>query len=184
MKIVINYDLMDKIAEAKQGYSLKRCVKRTLGFMAFSSAIGIPDNLISGNISPDLWIELSAYLACHTSFTVALAWTFKNMSQEVARRTLKSLVSELRNHCIKCDEDSILDSKSYKTEYDFSFASSLPIIEQRKYLNVPVRDEYFGDKEVSLVQEHIIGSREYTLSLGEPKEQKVYSLKMKTMKGD
>lgn len=184
MKIVINYDLMDKIAEAKQGYSLNRCVKRTLGFMAFSSAIGIPDNLVSGNISPDLWIELSAYLACHTSFTVALAWTFKNMSQEVAQRTLKSLVSELRSKCIKCDEETILDTRKYKTEYDVSFNSVVPIVEQKKYLYVPVRDEYFGDKEISLVQEHIIGSREYTLSLGEAEEQKVYSLKMKTMKGE
>lgn len=184
MKIIINYDLMDKIAEAKQGYSLNRCVKRTLGFMSLSSAIGIPDNLVSGNISPDLWIELSAYLACHTSFTVALAWTFKNMSQEVAQRTLKSLVSELRNNCIRCDEETILDTRKYKTEYDFSLSSSLPVIEQKKYLYVPVRDEYFGDKEISLVQEHTIGTKEYALSLGEPKDQKVYSLKMETMKGD
>lgn len=184
MKIIINYDLMDKISEAKQGYSLNRCIKRTLGMTAFTSLIGAPDNLIMGNISPDLWIELSAYLACHTSFMVALAWTFKNMSQESAKKMLHYLVSDLQKHCVKTDEDSILDTKNYKTEYDFSFKSALPIIEQKKYLNVPVRDEYFGDKDISLVQEHIMGSREYILSLGEPKEQKVYSLKMKTMKGE
>lgn len=184
MKIIINYDLMDKIAEAKHGYSLNRCVKRTLGMLSISSLVGVPDNLISGNISPDLWIELSAYITCHTSFTVSLAWAFKNMTQESAQKMLGHLVSELRNNYIKTDEEAILEAHKYKTEYDVSFPSVVPIVEQRKYLSIPVRDEYFGDKEISLVQEHIVGTREYALSLGEPKEQKVYSLKMKTMKGE
>ncbi|MBQ2909425.1 MAG: hypothetical protein IJE53_01300 [Bacilli bacterium] len=184
MKIIINYDLMDKIAEAKQGYSLKRCVKRTLGMASVTALIGVPDNLINGNISPDLWIELSAYLMCHTSFTATLAWAFQNMTKESAQRMLSSLILELRSKCIKTDEEAILDTRKYKTEYDVSFASAIPTIEQRKYLNIPVRDEYFGDKEISMIQEHIVGSKEYVLSLGEPKEQKVYSLKMKTMKGE
>ena len=32
MKLRINYDLVDKVSEAKQGYSLKRCVKRVFAF--------------------------------------------------------------------------------------------------------------------------------------------------------
>lgn len=184
MKIIINYDLMDKIAEAKKGYSLKRCVKRTLGMASISALIGTPDNLINGNISPELWIELSAYLMCHTSFTTALALAFQNMTKESAQGILSSLVSELRGNCIRTDEEAILDTKKYKTEYDISFTAAIPTLEQRKYLNIPVKDEYFGDKDISMVQEHIIGTREYVLSFGEPREQKVYSLKMKIMKGE
>lgn len=183
MKLVINYDLVDKIAEAKQGYSLKRCVKRTLGFAGISTLIGAPDNLIRGNISPDLLIEISSFLAIHGGYTATFAWAFKGMTMESAQRNLSSLVKELRRSCIRTDEEAILESRKYKSEYNVNFDSRVPSLEQKKYFMVPIHDEIVGDKEISIMQEHIVGTREYVLSLGEPKEQKVYSLGYKTMRG-
>ena len=183
MKIVINYDVIDKINEAKKGYSLKRCVKRTAAFASISAMIGVPDNLISGNINPDLWVELASYLLIHSSFTGAYVFALNGLVQQSAQYSLKSLVNELRSKCIKTDEESILDTYQYKTEYNVGFSSIVPIIEQKKFLKVPVKDEYFGDKEISLVQEHTVGTRQYVLSLGEPKKEKVYSLGFNTMRG-
>ena len=181
MKIVINYDVIDKISEAKKGYSLNRCAKRTLALASISAVIGLPDNFIAGNINPDLWFELTSYILIHSSFTGAYVFALNGLIQKDAQYKLKSLVSELRSKCIKTDEDSILDTYKYKTEYNVGFSSIVPIIQQKKYLKVPVRDEYFGDKEISLVQEHTVGTREYVLSLGEPKQQKVYSLGTKKL---
>ena len=183
MKIIVNYDVLDKISEAKKGYSLNRCIKRTAAFASISAAIGLPDNLITGNINPDLWFELVSYLLIHSTFTGAYVFALNELVQKSAQYSLKSLVNELRSKCVKTDEEAILDTYKYKTEYDVGFSSIVPIIQQKKYLMVPVRDEYFGDKEISLVQEHTIGTKQYVLSLGEPEKQKVYSLGFKTMNG-
>lgn len=183
MKIVINYDVIDKISEAKKGFSLKRCVKRTAALASISSMIGIPDNLVSGDITPELWIELLSYVLIHSAYTGAYVYAFSGLTKENAQRSLHSLVNELRSKCIKTDDESFLDTYKYKTEYDVKFSSIAPIIEQKKYLKIPVKDEYFGDKEISVVQEHTIGTRQYTLSLGEPNKEKVYSLRLNTMRG-
>ena len=183
MKIVVNYDLMDKIAEAEKGFSLKRSVKRTLGLASISTAIGAPDNFIKGEICPELLIEIGIFLTIHSMYTGAYIFVFNNMTKTSAQYKLRDLVANLRNCCIKTDEEAILDTYSYKTKYDVSFNSAIPIVEQKKYMMVPVRDEYFGDKEISIVQEHIIGSRDYVISLGEPEKPKVYSLGMNKMLG-
>ena len=43
-------------------------------------------------------------------------------------------------------------------------------------MKIPVSDEYFGDREIPIVQEHIIGSRNYDLSFGEYEKKKVLVL--------
>lgn len=39
---------------------------------------------------------------------------------------------------------------------------------------VPVHNDW-GNNERSLVQEHVVGTRDYVLSYGEPEKNKVYS---------
>ena len=65
--------------------------------------------------------------------------------------------------------------QSYEYETNYSFLlddNNIPRLKQEKYINVPVVDRD-GEKEVSLVQEHIIGTREYELSCGSPTKSKV-----------
>lgn len=64
--------------------------------------------------------------------------------------------------------DLLLDSYKYKTEYEIKRnEKNLPILEQRKYIMVPTKDT---NGEVSLLQEHIIGTGDYSLSYGSPKK--------------
>jgi len=41
---------------------------------------------------------------------------------------------------------------------------------EKKYINVPVYDSIGDIKTVSIEQEHIIGSKQYVLSLGSPNQ--------------
>ena len=154
MKITINYDLIDKVAEANQGYSLKRCFKRTLALTSISSAIGIQNN-IKNQTLPYFLYELAIYILVHSTYTAGLALSFKNITIENASIELSDLITELHKLNIRTTESDILDTYSYKTTYGIDLSTLLPQIKQKKYINVPVRDEYWGDKEISLLQEHI-----------------------------
>lgn len=63
-----------------------------------------------------------------------------------------------------------MDAYKYKTEYEIDSHSKIPLLVQKKYINIPSND----DKEVSLLQEHVIGSHTYTLSKGKPSKQMAF----------
>ena len=77
----------------------------------------------------------------------------------------------------------MLSAYKYETKYNIKDSESIfPKIEEKKYIKIPIQDEYWGNRETPIVQEHIIGSDSYTLSIGQP-EYKVYKLGVKTMLG-
>ena len=48
-------------------------------------------------------------------------------------------------------------------------------------MKIPVKDKYFGDRKIPILQEHIIGQRGYELSIGEPQVQKKLKLARNTI---
>lgn len=180
MKININYDLMDKISESKKGYSLKRYTKRTLLTFSIASIIDISFFDNDYNI---LIYKIISYITFHSLYNGISAYALSDLTKKVATNDLSQLIHKLNNLGIKTDETVLLDSHSYKTTYDINLDSNIPQIKQNKYINIPIKDEYWGNKEISLLQEHIIGTKEYELSIGKPEEKKIYILGYKTTKG-
>lgn len=180
MKIVINYDLLDKIREAKTGVSLIRSVKRTLFYTGVQSPFIFVDNTISKDSIESIIFDILICLSAHTIFTGLNATALAKIYQYLAINTLDSLLLELNTNCINTNQDILIGSYKYDTEYDFSFYAFPPQIEQKKYIMVPVDDDW-GKREISVVQEHIIGTNKYVLSLGTP-EEKVYQLLNRKMK--
>lgn len=183
MKIEINYDLIDRIAEAKKGFSLKRCAKRPI----FLTSIATGSFSMVGAITGDSIYHTASWIISAASFytfqSVLMAMLLRKEMKKCAEKDLRKLVAELRNSTVKTDEEAILDSYKYETQYKIKADDSfLPKIEEKKYIKVPIQDEYWGNKEMPIVQEHIVGSSDYTISIGTP-EQKVYKLGFKTMLG-
>lgn len=181
MKIEINYDLMEKIAEAKVGYSLKMHVKK-VGILSFiTTATFLTVDCIAGNdfIHTLSWIT---YSTCYyTLQSVLQATLLKNTTKKEAEKNLASLVSKLRTSNIKTDASTILDSYKYDTQYNvLDDEGAFPKFKENKYIKIPTCDEYWGNREMPIVQEHIIGTNNYFLSVGQP-ERKVYKLGAKTM---
>lgn len=170
MKIKINYDLLDKIAEAKTGFSLDRNTRHILPRVTLASAIysllNITDPKLFDKLLYIVPLFFTFYALPTTIDNAIMLKKFKELSiQEL--KTLSMLLSDIN---IKTHYKLLLDSYKYKTEYEINFSESkIPYVKQDKYINVPVYND--GEIiEVSLVQEHIIGSKKYYLSYGSPKK--------------
>lgn len=180
MKIAINYDLVDKAIEAKDGFSLKKYSKAIGMCMTLVSPMLIADATI-GHKTPLEMIARTGGIFAYYCFYFWLSQKARTgLTKERAENDLRQLSYKLKDIFVDTSAELLQDTHCYKTEYSIKFDKALPQIEQRKYLSVPVYSDW-GNNTRHLVQEHMVGSKEYALSHGEPKEQKVYSLGVKKM---
>lgn len=101
-------------------------------------------------------------------------------TKNISRQELVILSNLLNNINVNTDSELILESYKYKTEYDFNKDSESKDLIQKKYIMVPVIQNG-EEKEISILQEHVIGTKEYSLSCGEPTKQKVFKLALNPM---
>lgn len=175
MKLVISYDLPERIKEANTGFSLKKTSKKVLFYTGINTVIGSTINLSTGQPIEKYFFDILVYLGLHSSINGLTSLIAADLQKKIACCDLAILTHQLRDLNVHTDLDSLLKAYTYKTEYSVDLKDG---IEQRKYINVPVCDA-FGERETSLLQEHFVGSKEYVLSVGAPEEKKVYSLGMR-----
>jgi len=174
MKLKINYDLMTKVVEANNGFSLKRAAKKVMLYTYISSALGMIDNIVLQKPIEEYVVEVISYVAWHSVFTTLFGMGISKLVKIISLDDLRRLSAELKNLNVNTSQEQLLQSYKYKTEYKLNTDEGIiPKVEQKKYIMVPVY-ENGEEKEVSLLQEHTIGSNEYVLSIGTPK--KVYKL--------
>ena len=164
MKININYDLMEKIVEAKKGIRLQQINRESLLILALGSPVVF---LFHHNLSDILKTFVNTGVIAYTS-RLSSNLILSPMIKDMAKRDLIVLSLMLTEINVNTTGESLLDSYKYKTEYEVKRnEKNLPILEQRKYIMVPTED---ANGEVSLLQEHIIGTKDYSLSYGSPKK--------------
>ena len=167
MKLKINYDILDKINIAKTGINVKYSLKNTGRVLAAYTPFNIGINLAQNSpedIIPEYLFAIGLYSFIHFFPNIVLA----KPQKEEAIKDLKILSSSLKALNVNTTQELLLDSEKYKTEYELTEEEKK--IKQSKYISIPTEE----DSEVSILQEHIKGTDEYTLSIGEPK--KVYKL--------
>lgn len=164
MKLVVNYDLIAKITEANTGLSLKRTTAKILFCTAAVTIITTP--IIKDPFAPEVILR---HLATQTIYNGIIDLLFVNNSyKNSAKQNLKILSLLLKTINVNTSYELLLNSHKYDTTYEFETTdSSIPKIIQKKYIMVPVL-EGGEEKEVSLVQEHIIGTKKYSLAFGSP----------------
>lgn len=180
MKIAINYDLVDKAMEAEKGFSLKKYSKAIGMCMTLVSPMLVADATIRHKTPLEMIARTGGIFAYYCFYFWLSQKARAGLTKERAENDLRQLSYKLKDIFVDTSAELLQDTHCYKTEYSVKFDSTLPKIEQRKYLTVPVYSDW-GNNSRSLVQEHIVGSKDYALSHGEPKEQKVYSLGTKKM---
>lgn len=168
MKLSINYDLMEEIEQANKGYSLSREFRRS----AIVSTIG--NSLLTLACNRPLQ-ETALLILLQTPLTAAYDivlfhsnFTGKNIHQKRSLYELKLLCASLNNIGIDTSTDLLLQSKPYHTSYKLNHEKGkIPYVLEEKYIMIPT---VYGDDEqdVSLLQEHKIGSSHYSLSKGSP----------------
>lgn len=172
MKIQINYDLLNKVTESKKGFSLnqisKYVSKCTLGSLVVDASLSLiflepPEKFLFDSIF---------YLIFHTILGTTVHISLSELCKRKSDRDLLLLALKLYQLDIITDLNLIKKSYAYHTDYKMinNNNKDIPILKQNKYIILPVY-ENGEESEVSILQEHIIGSKKYVLSIGEPEKQ-------------
>lgn len=178
MKLKIAYDLPDKIREAETGFSLNKTAKKVGTLTTVSTAICYGINLAAGAPPIHYVTDPFAIAAIHCGYRAIEQAMLGRFYKAQAQDDIIRLLSKLENINVYTNYYDLMQATTYKTEYETDLKNG--VVEQKKYINVPVND-CWGEREMSICQEHIIGSKEWNLSLGTPQKEKVYTLGMKKM---
>lgn len=175
MKLVINFDFFNTICNINEPFNGFRIIKdRSIRF--------------SKTTMPFLFLLDCAFLDCN--FISVFNWLFlqylidlgygivdcMDCDEEDYKKSdikkIMSLVKSFRDINISTDYELLLQSQLYSKNYNINTkVKGLFDILEEKYFEVFVYD-YKGDIDtVSIKQEHVVGSKEYVLSLGKPKGQ-------------
>lgn len=174
MKIRTRYDLIEQAVLANKGFSLKKYGKEVLSATTICTAVVTPfiasDGISSLEVLHTSLHALRTYAILYGVTDLALS----GLEKSTATENLQSLANQLGNIYVDTNAHMLMEAKSYKTEYKLDCDSFPPKLRQNKYIMVPVNNDW-GNNERSLLQEHIVGTRDYVLSYGEPEKEKVYS---------
>ena len=168
MKIRVNYDLLEKIKETEKGFSLKRV---TMSGLLWASVFSFYDfHSVDYKLSKELYTMLLFRLLLNMGLSFMREFSYSPRLKSQAIYELTLLASNLRQMHVSTDYELLLKAYEYQTIYSFVLdEDKIPRLKQNKYIMVPAVDRD-GEKEVSLVQEHLIGSKDYVLSYGSPKK--------------
>ena len=171
MKIRLNYDLIDKVKESKKGLLLKRVVNKSFCYSGLNTLFWMPFNQhIYNNLSQATVKDFIYFSLGYFSILSYLELKNKTLVKNESLDKLKRLASMLRDNYVNTDYELLQDSYEYDRSYSVILDDNKFLrLKQDKYIMIPTTDG-FGDKEISLVQEHLIGSKDYELSYGSPKK--------------
>ena len=165
MKLIINYDLINEIRKANTGFNLQRFSSKMVLFLGVTTPVTLM-LLAQGH---ETVIRSSVFGIVHAiTLFGGSELALKSYNQRYADFNLNSLASSLTSINIYTSVDSIKKARLYKTQYKLIHEGK-PAIQQNNFIMLPTTGTFNAD-EISLQQEHIIGSKEYVLSIGEPKK--------------
>ena len=165
MKLIINYDLMNEITCAKTGFNVQRFANKMEIYFRTTTALTLLTLFQVRDLPYGSMISSAIYA---TSLFGCSELALKSFTKEKAEARLRNLASSHTKINIYTDSDSIKKAYLYKTQYKI-VREEKATLQQNKYIMLPTTGTFNAD-EVSLLQEHNIGSREYVLSIGEPKK--------------
>ena len=176
-KIEINFDLIRTTKEAK---GIKKSPKN-FSIATKPLALMYPAAVLMNSIKdqiPAQSVITATTIATFLSLgaeQIILSIMMKKITMDLAKTELEYLVERLKELNIQTDVDFLLNSKVYHREYKLKKDGPKGVIRNR-YINIPSYD-YRGDEVMTSVkEEHMLATRDYILSVGEPevKEEKVF----------
>lgn len=170
MKFVVNYDVLKKIYQSKNGYGIERYLIGGLCGVATGMSLCIPSWINSvqngENIIPNVILSGTGGV-----ITVILASKyFQKLNMESAKQVadfqLRLFVNQLHNIEVRTSLELLKDAKLNQTNYKRVYSDNdikIPKLMQIKEITVPLTNGY----EETILQEHIFGDKDYKISVGE-----------------
>lgn len=174
MKLRINYDFFNAIKDVNEGFTPMKVIRNDKKILiSFSFPLWITTSYLSTKSIPmtiySTIIKFGIYyvaIGCISKFIIG-----EDFFKERSERNLKILVSLLKDINISTDYDLLLQSKLEERKYKIHLnESKIPELIEHKYVLVPTYNFNGMVKDVSIDQEHIVGTNEYVLSIGSPEK--------------
>ena len=175
MKIMINYDFFDRIKSVNNSDSrltlvkvrTRQWIKKDLPFLTIINSI-----LVYPHYS-QLPIYLMIDYLCYTIFSdIAVKLTKDDIvyNKEIKKykNQLVLLASQLYDINVDTNYNLLLETELYHKEYKLVRNGLFPDVLEKKYYYIPAYNRTGDIEPVSVEQEHIVGSRQYVLTLGTP----------------
>ncbi len=179
MKLVINYDLLEKINSANGVLNLQRIMIKEMKIQSiFYGALSGLDLLIPGNDGVQWGTNLticSTWFVLKVVLSSILELQIKDKTEFAAYLELVKLSIQLGNSNINTSPELLKESELIKTEYKSIYKKLRFTVQQNKYILLPTYDGMGDIKDTSILQEHEIGSKEYILSIGSPSRKFVFA---------
>lgn len=173
MKLVINYDFIDKIKDVKENYGVMKIVRNRKRYLVFHLtplciAVDLPICLIGKESS------LIVFISQVISYFMIEYFAYKQVGdfyKEIAINKIKQLVTLLKDINVDTSYDLLLESEVYEKKYKIHINEDkiLEVISS-KYILVPTYDFNGEIRDTSILEEHIVGSNDYILSIGSPEK--------------
>lgn len=181
MKIKVNYELMQKIDIANKGFSLKGSIINNSKFCGkWFLFFCLIDGIFNSDHNLDVLNNLCTQAITFSIFgfiDITFAKFFGNQKIEFAENDLRMLSRQLASLHVKTNVPLLKESVVQDTNYKFVLNKhNFPVLKQDKYILVPTYDSYGNHDVESLHQEHILGTKDYDISVGEPNKRLKLSL--------
>lgn len=170
MKISVDFDMIRKVNEANTGFSINYMRSKMITGTIILAGISALSNIDSIN---EFARDFSGSFGIFCLINIPSSFLSIRPIKLIANEQIDSLCSKLEDIDVYTNPDSLKDARVYNSEHKLSFSEgSLPKLHQNKYILVKNN----AGEDVSILQEHVVGSRSYSLSVGEPEKQKQYRL--------
>ena len=173
VNIIINYDFWEHILDVQEGittFKIVRNNKRKWARWHFP-IYTLVDALILESLDKTILCLVMQFGGLTAVEYMAQRYYDDDLYAKIAKKDLTFLAQKLNDNHIKTSYPLLLDSKYYDKEWQIHInENKLPEWIEKKYILVPT---YAGDGDihsVSMVQNHVVGSDSYVLTLGSPKK--------------
>lgn len=169
MKLLINYDLINAVKNVNEPLTLFKIVRNEKNkyYKDVLPSFLMLDTLICMKNIERIPIILLAQYATSSAIIYSAAKAQDDQYKHNSRNSLIKLTNKLKDLNIDTEYNllskSTLDGKVINLSLN---EKKLPVLTEKKYILVPAYQYDGRVKEVSVEQEHVIGSNEYVLSLG------------------
>ncbi len=180
MKLLINYDFFNAVRNVNEKTNPLKVIRNEKNRYVFVFPFYLSTVLIIGqNQKLDLNDIMIPILRGYGTL-LSLDFIFELMAQklspskldlygEKASQRLKELAKLLKDINVNTNYDKLLASELYYKTCNIEYnEGKLPDIVSKKYIYVPSYGFDGEEKTTSILQEHIIGTKEYILSQDEP----------------
>lgn len=174
MNILINYDLICAVKNVNEKFSLKKVTRNNKGDWAKINLplfVGLDYLIYQGDMRKVLTMLIAQFGIVYTINLMPHLALKRDLFKDKSELDLKKLVSKFKDANIDTTYELLKQSKQYDRKYEIKLnENKLPQIIQSKYILVPTIDYLGTVKDTSVLQEHVMGSKKYVLSLGSPKK--------------